>query len=87
MARKIQYLSDVTLPLTPDQIEVWGENIKAAGTVLDSLAAYLQKQIEQERGKLTLDKLLTNAEPLNELLARQAKIEAYQKIIDLVIDK
>lgn len=87
MARKIQYLNDITLPLTKDQVEVWGENVKAAGTVLDCLVTYLQKQIEQERGKLTLDKLLTTTEPLNELLARQAKIEAFQKIIDLVIDK
>lgn len=87
MARKVQNLSEVTARLTPDQLVGWGESCNAAGTVLNTLAALLQKRIETERKHMRLDQLTKTANPLNELLARQAKIEALEDLIDLIIDK
>lgn len=87
MARKLQHLSDITLGLTQDQLDSWNENCKSSGVVLDGLVAWLEKKIHAERQEMTLDKLCANNQPMNVLLARQAKIEAFEKIIDLVIDK
>lgn len=87
MARKLQHLSEITLALTKDQKLAWDENFKSAGVVLDHLIAWMHKHVEKERKEMTLDKLCESTQPLNVLLARQAKIEAFQEIIDLVIDK
>lgn len=87
MARKIQHLSDITVAFTQDQQDAWNESCKVSGAVLDGLATVLSKKIDAERKHLRLDALLKSGNPINELLARQAKIEAYEEIINLVIDK
>lgn len=87
MTRKLQYLSDITQGLDSAQLEVWNETFKQAGKVLDLLAAQLEKQIIEERKHMRLDKMMKSTNPVNELLARQAKIEALEDVINLVIDK
>jgi predicted transcriptional regulator len=83
----MQHLSEITAALTQDQLEAWTDSCKTSGVVLDNLASTLMKRIDHERKHLRLDELLKASNPMNELLARQAKIEAYEEIINLVIDK
>ena len=87
MARKLEHLSEVTAAFNQDQQDAWTESCKVSGAVLDALARTLVKKVEAERKHLRLDELLKASNPVNELLARQAKIEAYEEIINLVIDK
>lgn len=87
MGRKIQYLSEITAAFDADQQEAWKESCDNSGAVLDGLITVLQKKIVAERKELTLDRLLESHHPDKVLLARQAKIEALEEIINLVIDK
>lgn len=87
MARKIQHLSELTIGFSPDEQEAWGESCKASGVVLDGLAKVLGKKIDKERKAMRLDELLKSTNPEKELMARLAKVEALEEIINLVIDK
>lgn len=87
MTRKLTNLSDIVSKFNAHERAAWDESCKNAGRVFDALTAHLQRLQDRERKELTLDKLLGKAEPLNDLLARQAKVEALQDIIDLIVDK
>lgn len=87
MTRKLTNLSSIVSKLKPHERVAWDESCKNAGVVLEALITHLHTLQDRERKELTLDKLLGKAEPFNDLLARQAKVEALQDIIDLIVDK
>lgn len=87
MTRKLTNLSDAVSKLNEHERAAWDESCKNAGRVFDALTAHLQRLQDRERKEMTLEKLLGGNEPVNILLARQAKVEALQDIIDLIVDK
>lgn len=87
MARKIQHSSDFTFSMNAEQQVAWEAAVEDASAVLDAVERQLRKWVEDSRSEMTIEKILKSGEPANVILARQAQVEAYSKLIDLIVDK
>lgn len=87
MTRKLQQLSKILNDLTPDEQELWKTSIQTAKPVLDVLCRVIGDKARQVDKEMRLNSLAATANPGALLLGLQAKREAYEEILNLILDK
>lgn len=87
MTQKLRNLSKIVASMTAEQQALWKESLSVSKPVLDTLAVYLAGRVAEVDKEMRLDAVLKTADAAATMLSLQAKKEAYQDLMSLIVDK
>lgn len=87
MTQKLSNLSKIVAAMDVEQRALWKESLSNSKSVLDVLVTYMAGKIAELEKDMRLDAVLKQADPGMAMLSLQAKKEAYQELVSLIVDK
>lgn len=87
MTQKLSNLSKVVAGMSAEQRVLWKESLHVAKPVLTVLTTYLESKVAEVEKNMRLDAVLKTGDAATTVLSLQAKKEAYQDLMSLIVDK
>jgi hypothetical protein len=87
MTQKLASLSKLVAGMDAEQRALWKESLSNSAPVLRALETLMTSKINDVEKDMRLDAVLKQADPGAAMLSLQAKKEAYQELVSLIVDK